>query len=195
MRPGPAGQTYYQLTHDYLVHSLRDWLTRKQRETRRGRAELRLAERAALWNAKPETAALALRPGMGEHPAADTSKGWTEPQRRMMKRAGRLHGQALGLAVLVALAAWGGIEDTGACEHRPWSVVEDRHDGRTADRAATFELSPVGQPSAQAMLADPPHRAAITFTRVWPCSRSTPLRSNTSCLVCWPPRPPNCPSS
>ena len=44
----------YQLTHDYLVHSLRDWLTRKQRETRRGRAELRLADRAALWSAKPE---------------------------------------------------------------------------------------------------------------------------------------------
>ena len=45
---------YWQLTHDYLVHSLRYWLTRKQRETRRGRAELRLAERAASWNAKPE---------------------------------------------------------------------------------------------------------------------------------------------
>ena len=55
-RPHPirGGPLYYQLTHDYLVHSLRDWLTRKQRETRRGRAELRLAERAALWNAKPE---------------------------------------------------------------------------------------------------------------------------------------------
>ena len=50
----PLASRYYQLTHDYLVHSLRDWLTRKQRETRRGRAELRLAERAALWNAKPE---------------------------------------------------------------------------------------------------------------------------------------------
>ena len=36
----------YQLTHDYLVPSLRAWLTRKQRESRRGRAELRLAERA-----------------------------------------------------------------------------------------------------------------------------------------------------
>jgi len=35
-------RSYYQLAHDYLVHSLRDWLTRKQRETRRGRAELRL---------------------------------------------------------------------------------------------------------------------------------------------------------
>ena len=41
-----ASGQYYQLAHDYLVHSLRDWLTRKQRETRRGRAELRLAERA-----------------------------------------------------------------------------------------------------------------------------------------------------
>src|SRR5208282_2711908 len=35
----PSGQ-YYQLAHDYLVHSLRDWLTRKQRQTRRGRAEI-----------------------------------------------------------------------------------------------------------------------------------------------------------
>jgi len=33
---------YYQLTHDYLVPSLREWLTRKQKETRRGRAELKL---------------------------------------------------------------------------------------------------------------------------------------------------------
>ena len=29
-RPRPSGQ-YYQLAHDYLVHSLRDWLTRKQK--------------------------------------------------------------------------------------------------------------------------------------------------------------------
>jgi serine/threonine protein kinase len=48
------GKKYYQLTHDYLVHSLRDWLTRKQKETRRGRAELLLVERAAVWNARPE---------------------------------------------------------------------------------------------------------------------------------------------
>ena len=43
------GERYYQLTHDYLVHSLRDWLTRKQRLTRRGRAEIRLAEAAKSW--------------------------------------------------------------------------------------------------------------------------------------------------
>jgi hypothetical protein len=40
---------HYQLTHDYLVHSLRDWLTGKQRQTRRGRAEIRLAEAAKSW--------------------------------------------------------------------------------------------------------------------------------------------------
>src|SRR5262249_42198168 len=44
-----AGAKYYQLTHDYLVHSLRDWLTRKQKETRKGRAELLLSDRAAVW--------------------------------------------------------------------------------------------------------------------------------------------------
>src|SRR5262249_39263548 len=49
-----ASERYYQLTHDYLVPSLRDWLTRKQKETRRGRAELLLADRAAVWNARPE---------------------------------------------------------------------------------------------------------------------------------------------
>src|SRR5262249_62436037 len=26
-------EPYYQLTHDYLVHSLRNWLVRKQKET------------------------------------------------------------------------------------------------------------------------------------------------------------------
>src|SRR5262249_36938646 len=45
---------HYQLTHDYLVRPLRDWLTRKQRATLRGRAELLLEERASFWSAKPE---------------------------------------------------------------------------------------------------------------------------------------------
>src|SRR5262249_5946052 len=49
-----TGARYFQLTHDYLVPSLRDWLTRKQKETRRGRAELLLADRAAVWDARPE---------------------------------------------------------------------------------------------------------------------------------------------
>ena len=59
-----AGQKYFQLTHDYLVHSLRDWLTRKQKETRKGRAELKLFDTSVIWNGKPENRFL---PSWWEH--------------------------------------------------------------------------------------------------------------------------------
>lgn len=49
-----SDKKYYQLTHDFLVPSLRDWLTRKQKETHRGRAELLLEDRSGVWNARPE---------------------------------------------------------------------------------------------------------------------------------------------
>ena len=100
----PEGLRYYQLTHDYLVHSLRVWLTRKQRETRRGRAELRLAERAAIWDDKPENRHL---PSIFEWVSIRTlsrRRDWSESQRRMMRRAGRVHGlRAIGLAAVGAL--------------------------------------------------------------------------------------------
>ena len=98
----PSGQ-YYQLAHDYLVHSLRDWLTRKQRETRRGRAELRLAERSALWNAKPENRHLPSALEWANIRLLTKKRDWTEPQRKMMKRAGRVHG-VRGLLTLALLA-------------------------------------------------------------------------------------------
>jgi serine/threonine protein kinase/formylglycine-generating enzyme required for sulfatase activity len=107
--PAPPGGRYYQLTHDYLVHSLRDWLTRKQRETRRGRAELRLAELAALWSARSETRFLPSAPEWCRIRALTRPKDWTEPERRMMRRAGRLHGAGmLGvLAIATALVVSG----------------------------------------------------------------------------------------
>ncbi len=86
----PSGQCY-QLTHDYLVHSLRDWLTRKQRETRRGRAELRLVERSASWNAKPENRYLPSTLEWANIRLLTKKKEWTAPQLKMMKRAGRVH--------------------------------------------------------------------------------------------------------
>src|SRR6202007_2971600 len=87
------GQKYFQLTHDYLVHALRDWLTRKQRETRRGRAELLLAERASLWNGKPEDRYLPSVREWASIRMLTKRKDWSESQRRMMKRAGRVVGR------------------------------------------------------------------------------------------------------
>jgi len=86
----PSGQ-YYQLAHDYLVHSLRDWLTRKQRETRRGRAELRLAERSSLWSAKPENRHLPSALEWANIRLLTRKRDWTDPQRKMMERARLVH--------------------------------------------------------------------------------------------------------
>src|SRR6202011_5389355 len=93
----PGGQ-YYQLAHDYLVHSLRDWLTRKQRETRRGRAELRLAERAGLWNVKPENRFLPAWWEWLNIRLLTRKRDWTTPQWKMMRKASRYH-LARGLAL------------------------------------------------------------------------------------------------
>jgi formylglycine-generating enzyme required for sulfatase activity/serine/threonine protein kinase len=97
---------FYQLTHDYLVPSLRDWLTRKQQETRRGRAELRLDERAALWTARPERQQL---PSWWEVLTIwlfTRRRNWTESQQRMMRRATVVHcRKALVLVLIVATMA------------------------------------------------------------------------------------------
>ncbi len=110
----PSSFRFYQLTHDYLVHSLRDWLTRKERETRRGRARLRLVERALLWNSKPENRFLPSVWEWANIRLFTSKKDWTEPECAMMRRAGQRH-SLIGLAVagLFALGAWRAFEARG----------------------------------------------------------------------------------
>ncbi|MEZ6033909.1 MAG: SUMF1/EgtB/PvdO family nonheme iron enzyme [Planctomycetaceae bacterium] len=95
---------FYQLTHDYLVPSLREWLTRKQIESRTGRAELKLAERSVMWNLKPENRHL---PSLSEWlriRSLVNARDWTLPQRTMMHRAGWFHGMR-ALTAIVLLGA------------------------------------------------------------------------------------------
>jgi len=112
--PRSPGVGYYQLTHDYLVPSLRDWLTRKQKETRRGRAELLLADRAAVWNARPENRQLPSLLQWLQIGWLTRKKNWTAPQRKMMRRARWHHaGRGLVSIVLLSLIGWGGYEIQG----------------------------------------------------------------------------------
>ena len=105
-----AGAKYYQLTHDYLVHSLRDWLTRKQKETRRGRAELLLVDRAGVWNARPENRQLPSLWQWFNIRWWTQKKNWTPPQKKMMTKAGKYHAvRAMVVAVLLAVATITGL--------------------------------------------------------------------------------------
>jgi formylglycine-generating enzyme required for sulfatase activity len=109
-----AAGRYYQLTHDYLVHSLRDWLTRKQKETRRGRAELLLADRAAVWNARPENRQLPSLLQWASIRLLTQKKNWTPPQRKMITKATRYHAiRGFLVAVLLGLFGWIGYEGHG----------------------------------------------------------------------------------
>lgn len=100
---------FYQLTHDFLVPSIREWLSRKLQETPEGRTQLRLRERTAAWTAKPENRNL---PSVWEWISIrrlTEPRKWKPDERVMMRRAGRRH--ALRAAVfgtaVVALVAMG----------------------------------------------------------------------------------------
>jgi len=98
------------LTHDYLVHSIREWLTRKQKESRRGRAELLLADRAVVWNARPENRQLPSLLQWVQIRWLTVKKNWTPPQKKMMGKAGRYHAvRGAVMAVLLAVATFTGL--------------------------------------------------------------------------------------
>lgn len=109
----PSGQ-YYQLTHDYLVPSIRDWLNRKRRETLRGRAELLLDERARLWNATGDRKQLPSLLEWMRIRCLTRQRDWNPRERQLIQMTSRYHGArvAIGLAALtimigVAVAAYG----------------------------------------------------------------------------------------
>jgi hypothetical protein len=84
---GSPQARYFLLTHDYLVPSIREWVARRKKGTRTGRAELLLEDRSSLWNARPENRYLpslreAIAIGLYTRP-----RTWTLPQRRMMRQA------------------------------------------------------------------------------------------------------------
>lgn len=104
VRGAATDEQYYQLTHDFLVPAVRDWLTRKQKETPAGRAQLLLAERAALWTAKPETKQLPTLLEWLVIVGRTHRAHWSQGQRQMMRVASQRHLTAIGTG-LASLAA------------------------------------------------------------------------------------------
>lgn len=137
-----ATSPHYQLTHDYIVPPLREWLLRKEKETIRGRMKLRLSERSALWRSRTERKQL---PGVWEWGLLrlfTRPRNWTRPQREMMRRAGRHHFTRAALLLVVLLAVgWGLLEAQGSRK------AEDfRQDLVLADIADVPDLLPGMEP-------------------------------------------------
>src|SRR5262249_8505212 len=99
--PAPDGPAaYYQLTHDYLVPSIRDWLERAERETRRGRALLRLGFLTGLWANRAEPRNLPSFPEWLMIRWHTRSRDWSPASRAMMAATNR----RMGLQLLAAVA-------------------------------------------------------------------------------------------
>lgn len=101
----------YQLTHDFLVPGLREWLTLKRRETWRGQATLCLEERAVQWSPTKDARFL---PSLGEYlrivASLAASKVTRTPrdsltpgQRSLLRTAFRWHAKRTGLVMLIFL--------------------------------------------------------------------------------------------
>ena len=107
-----AFERRYQLSHDSLVHSVRDWVSAKQKETRRGRAELLLAECTTSWNRKRTSRSLPSWWGHAWIRVLTDRSLWTLDERRMMRASGHHHGfrtlvVSCTLAILVFITVAG----------------------------------------------------------------------------------------
>src|SRR5262249_16511669 len=84
------------------------------KESREGRGELLLADRAAVWSIRPENRQLPSLFQWLQIRWYTKRKSWTTPQQKMMAKAGRYHAvRGLVAAVLLVLFSWGGYEAFG----------------------------------------------------------------------------------
>lgn len=107
-RPGAVEGRYYQLTHDYLVLALTRWLSRKQRETWRGRARLCLEDRTAQWKRTRESRMLPSPAETLSIALGVPGRDRTADHRSLIRASARYHGLrwggALAALLLVGLA-------------------------------------------------------------------------------------------
>ncbi len=112
--PRPTPHDSFQLTHDFLIAPLREWLTRKKRETWRGRAEFVLEERTGQWTRQKIARFL---PSAAEYVriVAGVPASRRKPdQRAMMRAAHRHYGVRAGFwLIFLGLVAWSSWELNG----------------------------------------------------------------------------------
>ncbi|MFM9964256.1 MAG: protein kinase domain-containing protein [Planctomycetaceae bacterium] len=163
--PPPPLSLSYQLAHDYLVPSIRDWLTKKQKETWRGRAALRLEERSAQWQRTHERRHLPSLLEFTSIVCGVPNRKRTAEQRRMMRTATRHHAVRWGSLLLMLVATVFGVErhlaerqriaDDKTATTRINDLAESPAAGVNVYIDTLEPLRPLAIPKLRSMLADP----------------------------------------
>jgi eukaryotic-like serine/threonine-protein kinase len=133
----PSSFRYYQLAHDYLVHPLREWLTRKQRKTRRGRAEILLATATQSWGANPRRQSLPSFTEWLSILALTNRDKWSSLQRRMVRAAARKHRASL-VFILFVLALSCALPFFGA-QYVKATILADQYRMNLGDPVKTID--------------------------------------------------------
>ncbi|MBL9177891.1 MAG: protein kinase [Verrucomicrobiaceae bacterium] len=142
------GQSSWQLTHDHMVPALRDWLQARKADTLRGRAEIRLGERAREWHARPDPARL---PSVWEwlHLRLLTKHvRWTKKEARWMRK-GMNRAQTWAAVCVIMLCAGG------------WILHELRAAMRGDDLAERVLSAPANEVAALMKHAEPWRKAVL----------------------------------
>ncbi len=101
-------ELHYQLSHDFLVPSIREWLYSEQRKTYTGRCRLMLAEQTVAWIKHPTRRNLPLWRDWIQYRCVLRTASLNDPERRMMKAANQQLGLQTVLSVmLIALSIFG----------------------------------------------------------------------------------------
>ncbi|PHQ34944.1 bifunctional serine/threonine-protein kinase/formylglycine-generating enzyme family protein [Rhodopirellula bahusiensis] len=95
----------YQLTHDFLVEPIRDWLTQSDRQTVRGRAKIRLNELSEYWKNNRENRFLPSGLEFLRFLALTQAAQRTEDQSKLMAASARYHGTRWAIAAVMLLIA------------------------------------------------------------------------------------------
>ena len=96
-------------------------MNRRRQTSLSGRAEIRLEQRAELWNQRPEFRALPSLPEFISIACLTSRRQWTDAQRRMMRSGLKSYGVLLGIVVaMLAVIAWVGRESYGQFHARSY---------------------------------------------------------------------------
>lgn len=100
----------YQLSHDFLVPSIREWLYSEQRKSVRGRCQLLLTEQTSTWSKQPVNRNLPLWSDWVMYRSLLSHSRMNESEKRMLRAADKYRGLQTLAGIVIAVAGFLGFQ-------------------------------------------------------------------------------------